>query len=97
VYLGITTEKGGCHREKQHSTPQPQNLKFLKGANYAMQTVKNTAAKTAAPASGREPLILRKRIGSSTFTINVFTSPSATETAEQKLFRVIESEVRKNA
>jgi hypothetical protein len=62
-----------------------------------MQEAKNAAAKTAATAGEREPLTLRRRIGSGTFIINVFTSPSATETAGQKLFRVIESEARKNA
>jgi hypothetical protein len=54
------------------------------------------SAKTAVT-DEREPLKLRKRIGSTTFIINVRTSPSATETAEQKLLRLIESEVRKLA
>jgi hypothetical protein len=62
-----------------------------------MQTAREAAAKTAAQAGGREPLTLRMRIGSATFKVNVHTIPSATETAEQKTFRAIEREVRKNA
>jgi hypothetical protein len=54
-----------------------------------------TAVKSAAgkgvPLNAPESVKLRKRIGSTTFIINVATSPSATETAEKKLLRLIES------
>jgi hypothetical protein len=58
-------------------------------------TVRKDAAKTAVN-DEREPVKLQKRIGSTMFTINVFTSPTATETAEQKTLRLIEWEVQKN-
>jgi hypothetical protein len=57
-------------------------------------TVRKGAAKTAERGFEREPVKLQKRIGSTTFTINVLTSPTATETAEQKLLRLIEWEVQ---
>ncbi|GHV39537.1 hypothetical protein FACS189490_03300 [Clostridia bacterium] len=59
-----------------------------------MQTT-NVVAVTAARNAGfeREPLNLRKRIGSTTFIIGVATSPSATETMQEKLLRVIKREV----
>jgi hypothetical protein len=66
-------------------------------------TTTTTAAVTAASAAktvrkaGREPLKIAKRIGSGTFIINVFASPFVTETLEQKLLRILESEVRKLA
>jgi len=58
-----------------------------------MQETKNAAAE-AGQRPGSEPLTLRKRIGPTTFIINVYASPSATETPEQKMLRVIEREVR---
>ncbi|GHU87263.1 hypothetical protein FACS1894202_01230 [Clostridia bacterium] len=63
-----------------------------------MQTT-NVVAVTAARNAGfeREPLNLRKRIGSTTFIIGVATSPSATERAEKKILRLIESEVSRIA
>jgi hypothetical protein len=60
------------------------------------------AAMTAERKFGRKPaielgdtpnLVMVRRIGSCTFKINVYTSPNATETAEQKMFRLIEREV----
>ena len=54
-----------------------------------------SAAMTAQ--NGREPLMLRKRIGSTMFTVNVHFSNISTETLEDKLFRLIEREVDKNA
>ncbi len=39
-----------------------------------------------------EPLTLRKRIGSTTFTVNVRFSSTATETLEDKIHRLIERE-----
>jgi hypothetical protein len=60
-------------------------------------TARKGAAKTAERKFEREPFKMVRRVGSTTFKINVFTGPNATESAEQKLFRLIESEVRKNA
>ncbi|GHV13493.1 hypothetical protein FACS1894219_08370 [Clostridia bacterium] len=65
-------------------------------------TTTTTAAMTASAATTvrnaeREPLKIAKRIGSGTFIINVFAGSSATETLEQKLLRILESEVRKLA
>jgi len=55
-----------------------------------------TSAATTAP-TGREPVKLRKRIGSTMFIVNVRFSDKATETMEDKILRLIESEVRKSA
>jgi hypothetical protein len=59
-----------------------------------MQTVTKTAVTMPAEA---EPLILRKRIGSTTFLVTVRFSQTSKETMEDKLLRLIESEVRKSA
>jgi hypothetical protein len=40
---------------------------------------------------------LQRRIGSTLYEVSVYTNPLATETMEQKLLRLIESEVLKNA
>ncbi len=48
-------------------------------------------ALTTAPTT-REPLILQKRIGATTFTVNVRFSESATETLEDKIRRLIQRE-----
>jgi hypothetical protein len=57
--------------------------------------VKGTAM-TATHQSGRESM-LRKRIGSTEYMVKVMYCPTATETLQDKLLRLIESEVRKNA
>jgi hypothetical protein len=65
-----------------------------------MTTTTTAAVKTASAAkklNEAEPLKIAKRIGSGTFIINVFASPSVTETLEQKLLRILESEVRSYA
>jgi hypothetical protein len=56
-----------------------------------MQTVNETVALNACDTE-REPLILRKKIGSSTFIINVYTNPTAKETMQDKILRLIERE-----
>jgi len=60
-----------------------------------------TAVKSAVGTRGdnanAEPLMLQKRIGSTMFTVNVRFSNTSTETLEDKLLRLIESEVRKSA
>ena len=55
------------------------------------------AAKTAAQTSEREPLMLRKRIGSTEYLVNVRYNPTATETLEDIILRLIEREVSKLA
>jgi len=54
-------------------------------------------AKTASHTSEREPIKLRKRIGSTEYIVKVIYSPTATETLEDKLFRMIEGEVNELA
>jgi hypothetical protein len=44
-----------------------------------------------------EPLMLRKRIGSTTFLVNVHFSSTGKETLEAKIHRLIEREVDKVA
>lgn len=44
-----------------------------------------------------EPVKLQKRIGSTTFVVSIRFSDKPTETLEQKLLRIIESEVDKIA
>jgi hypothetical protein len=41
-----------------------------------------------------EPIMLQKRIGSTTFVVSVRFSEKATETLEDKILRLIEREVR---
>jgi hypothetical protein len=76
----------------------------MKGANYVMKTVENTAAETAVQSAfgfEREPTVkcgdtphpvLSKRIGSTTFFINVYTNPEAKETLNDKILRLVERE-----
>ena len=59
-------------------------------------TAVKSPAKTAV-IDEREPLRLRKRIGSTTFVVNVRFSDKATETLEDKILRLIEREVMKSA
>jgi hypothetical protein len=53
-----------------------------------------TAATTPIEA---EPRKLLKRIGSTTYTVTIRFSETATETSEQKMLRLIEREVGKSA
>jgi hypothetical protein len=55
------------------------------------------AAEIASRMSEREPVMLRKRIGSTLYLVNIRYSPSATETIQDKLLRLMESEVRTSA
>lgn len=55
----------------------------------------NTAAKSAVQNDfgfEREPLILSRRIGSTTFLINVYTNTEAKETLNDKILRLVERE-----
>jgi hypothetical protein len=54
-------------------------------------------ATTVPQTSGRESIMLRKRIGSTEYMVKVIYSPTATEPMQDKLLRLIESEVREIA
>jgi hypothetical protein len=58
-----------------------------------MQTTSTVVAKTARDAE-REPLTLRKRVGSTTYVVSVRFSRTSRETLQDKLLRLIEREVR---
>jgi len=58
-------------------------------------TAANSAAATAQ--EGREPVKLLKRIGSTTYEVNVHFSTTSKETMEDKLLRLLEWEVRHSA
>jgi hypothetical protein len=42
-----------------------------------------------------KPQVMRKRIGSATFEVEIYFSERSTETAEDKVFRLIRQEVQK--
>jgi hypothetical protein len=52
---------------------------------------------TTQAAQAAESLVLRKRIGSTTYVVNIRFSETNRETLEDKILRLIESEVRKSA
>ncbi|GHV47819.1 hypothetical protein FACS189499_05970 [Clostridia bacterium] len=56
-------------------------------------SIEDSAAKTAEREFEREPLMLKKRIGSTDFIIAVRYSQTGKETFEDKILRLIESEV----
>ena len=59
-----------------------------------------TAVKSAATTLGKahaEPVMLRKRIGSTTYEVSIHFSKTATETMQDKVLRLIESVVQKSA
>ena len=60
-----------------------------------MQVVNKTTAAT--PEREGEPINLLKRVGSTTYVVSVRFSNNSTETLEDKILRVIESEVDKRA
>jgi hypothetical protein len=53
--------------------------------------------KTAAPQESANPPLFQKRIGSTTYRITVHFSQTSRETAEDKLIRLMEREVREIA
>ena len=61
-----------------------------------MQTTDKVVAKTARHAE-REPLTMQKRIGSTTYVVSVRFSQESRETMQDKVLRLIESEVDKIA
>jgi hypothetical protein len=65
-----------------------------------MQTTVTTPDKggnAAVAQNERGPLVLRKRIGSTVFIVNVRFSDKTTETLEDKILRLIEGEVLNHA
>ena len=55
-------------------------------------TTTTKTAKTASLMSECEPIMLRRRIGSTEYVIKVMYSKTATETLEDKLTRLIEND-----
>lgn len=56
-----------------------------------------SAASTQGIPAHAEPLMLQKRIGSTTFLVNVRFSSTSTETLEDKIHRLIAKEVERSA
>jgi hypothetical protein len=61
-----------------------------------MLTTQNVVAKTAVK-DEREPLTMHKRVGSTTYVVSVRFCENAKETLEQKMLRIIDSEVNNYA
>ena len=63
--------------------------------------IKQTLEPNAATEYGKtvyaEPIAIQKRIGSTTYVVSVHFSKTSRETMEDKIFRLIEREVRKDA
>ena len=61
--------------------------------------MKTTTAVTSAATTPieAEPIMLQKRIGSTVFTVSIRFSDNDAETLEDKILRLIESEVRHSA
>jgi hypothetical protein len=57
------------------------------------KTAKAASAATTARIAGREPVKFVKRIGSTNYSVSVRFNATATETAEDKILRLIEREV----
>jgi hypothetical protein len=62
-----------------------------------MQTVTKTAAVTRRDNAHGEPIKLLKRIGSTVYSVTIRFSKNATETLEDKILKLVESEVTKSA
>jgi hypothetical protein len=58
-----------------------------------MKQAVTTVAMTSHNIAESEPVILRKRIGSTTYVVNIRFNANATETLEQKMLRIIEREL----
>jgi hypothetical protein len=59
--------------------------------------MQSDVTKTAAAQKGAKPPTFQKRIGSTTYRVIVHFNEAAKETAEDKLLRLMESEVREIA
>jgi hypothetical protein len=62
-----------------------------------MKQAVTTVAMTSRRNAEREPVTLRKRIGSTTYVVTIRFNANAKETLEQKMLRIISQEVSKNA
>jgi len=60
-------------------------------------TTTTAVTSAAATPTEAEPVKLQKRIGSTVYTVSIRFSDKATETMEDKILRLIESEVRQSA
>jgi len=74
-----------------------RNAEILQCEN--VKTVAATAIDTTTIAATTQitPPLFSKRIGSTTYTVSVYHSQTSKETAEDKLLRLIENEVRRGA
>jgi hypothetical protein len=71
-------------------------LSFKKGVSIMQTIIHNTNANATVKAK-RKPLKFKQRIGSTEFTVSVHFSERSSETLEDKILRLIESEVVQNA
>ena len=62
-----------------------------------MKTKQTLESHSATIHKNAEPQTLLKRIGSTTYVVSVHFSKTSKETMEDKIFRLIEREVRKDA
>ena len=62
-----------------------------------MKTADNSAARTQGNQATAEPVEFQKRVGSTNFVVSVHFSRTSKERLEDKLLRLIESEVRDSA
>ena len=58
-----------------------------------MQTIPKMVARTQGSNTNAEPLKLTKRIGSTTYKVNVYQSVGSNEKPEDKILRLIKREV----
>jgi hypothetical protein len=58
-----------------------------------MRTADENAAKTRGETAEAEPLVLRKEVDRTTYTVAVHFSKTSKETMEDKILRLIEREV----
>jgi len=60
-------------------------------------TSTSTAAATVITPKEAKPLIMQKRIGSTTFLVEIRFSQTSKETLEEKILRMVESEALRSA
>ena len=60
-------------------------------------TAVKSAARTRSGNANVEPVMMQKRIGSTTYVVAVHFSQTSKETMQDKVLRLIESEVRESA
>lgn len=62
-----------------------------------MQTTTSNAVKAQSDNAHATPMRFQQRIGSTVYTVSVRFSSTSTETIEDKIFKMMESEVRQSA